>query len=142
EFGLGAATMVDEIQVLWPSGLTATYTSVPGNQRVVYTEDATAVGGTDQPTVSGLRGNYPNPFHPTTARKFDLSAAGAVDLRFFDLGGRLVRKLRSGEQMAAGAHAVVWNGRDDQGQSLASGLYFCRLEAAGMSETRKMTLLK
>ncbi|MCP4545610.1 MAG: hypothetical protein GY835_03960, partial [bacterium] len=77
-----------------------------------------------------------------TAIKFDLSAAGAVDLRIFDLGGRLVRTLRSGEQMAAGAHAVVWNGRDDQGQSLASGLYFCRLEAAGMSETRKMALLK
>lgn len=84
----------------------------------------------------------PNPFNPSTSIRFDLSEAGRVDLRIYDVAGRLLATLQRSDRMEAGAHRVVWDGRDGEGAPVASGVYLYRLDAGPFAETRRMTLLK
>jgi len=74
--------------------------------------------------------NSPNPFNPQTQISYRLANAGQVELQVFDIAGRLVRTLVTGRQ-PAGIHSLSWAGKDDQGQRLASGVYFYRLRAEG-----------
>ncbi|MBN2172335.1 MAG: T9SS type A sorting domain-containing protein [Candidatus Krumholzibacteriota bacterium] len=85
--------------------------------------------------------NVPNPFNPATIIDFELPRAGAARLRIFDVAGRLVRTLASGE-LPAGRHRVRWDGRDGAGKYVASGIYFFRLEAGGHDVTRRMVLVR
>jgi flagellar hook assembly protein FlgD len=64
-----------------------------------------------------------------------------VTIRIYDVSGRVVRTLVDGV-VEAGRHAAVWNGRNDAGESVGSGVYFCTMEAPDFHESRKMTLLK
>jgi hypothetical protein len=93
------------------------------------------------PAASVLHQNVPNPVNPTTTIAFDLAQPGPVQLRVFDVAGRLVRTLVTGRR-AAGPHAVTWNGLDDRGARVASGLYFYALHAGGEVVTRRMVLLE
>ncbi len=88
-----------------------------------------------------LLGNEPNPFNPKTTIRFDLPQAQVARVAVYALDGRLVRTLLS-ESLAAGSHAVEWNGTDQRGCAVASGTYFCRIEAGSSSATRKMLLAK
>ncbi len=88
-----------------------------------------------------LQQNYPNPFNPSTTIAFETPANGHVRLDVFDVRGQLVRHLVD-ESMPAGAHSIVWDGRASDGNVARSGVYFCRLEANGRSEARKMVILK
>lgn len=88
-----------------------------------------------------LHGASPNPFNPGTTIAFDLTRDGLVALEVFDVRGRPVRRLLAAE-LTAGRHEVEWNGRDDDGNGVASGTYFARLTGAGEVSTRKMLLLK
>jgi flagellar hook assembly protein FlgD len=94
-----------------------------------------------------LKQNYPNPFNPSTTISFALPEAGRVTLRIYSLTGQLVRELVQGE-MASGRHSVSWNGHNDLGAQVASGLYFYRLEVrprnekAAFTQTRRMMLVK
>jgi subtilisin family serine protease len=102
--------------------------------------------GFDDPTVSLPTGyrldqNYPNPFNPTTTVAFELPTAADVSLQVFNLLGQKVRTLHSG-QLPAGEHQVVWEARNDAGESVASGVYFYRLTAGNHSQSRKMVLLR
>jgi flagellar hook assembly protein FlgD len=72
---------------------------------------------------------------------FGLSAPGHVSLRIYDVAGRLVRMLAEGNRPAAN-YAEVWDGKDATGRTVASGIYFCRLDAGSFSQTRKMILLR
>ncbi len=85
--------------------------------------------------------NYPNPFNPNTTIRFTLAQSGPVQLRIYDALGRHVRTLAEGPH-AAGAHGVVWDGRDANGRALASGVYVYRLRAGTQEATRRMLLLK
>jgi hypothetical protein len=85
--------------------------------------------------------NVPNPFNPTTEISFNLERAGMVSLRVYDTSGRLARNLVEGVRLA-GEQEVVWDGTDDRGDSLPSGMYFYTLQAGGKTITRKMVLLK
>ena len=86
--------------------------------------------------------NRPNPFNPRTEIRFELARAGAPNVAVFDLRGHKVRELLADQPLTAGAHALVWDGRDDAGRDVASGLYVCRVEADGLRLERKMTLLR
>ena len=85
--------------------------------------------------------NYSNPFNPTTRITFGLKEPAAVSLRIYDAAGRLVRVLVAGS-LPGGTYAELWNGKDSGGASVASGLYFYRLDAGSFTQTRKMILLR
>jgi hypothetical protein len=93
------------------------------------------------PPAFNLAQNRPNPFNPATRIEFDLPRPGRARLVVYDLGGRLVRELVN-EEMIAGKHAAGWSGEDTQGRPVASGIYWYRLEAAGLSLGRRMVLLR
>ncbi len=88
-----------------------------------------------------LLSNHPNPFNPLTHIAFELPRTGDITLSVYDAAGRFVRALLSGE-LGPGKHSVEWDGRDDAGRRLASGVYLYRLTSAEGSEARKMVLLK
>lgn len=83
----------------------------------------------------------PNPFRGETVIRFTLGAGGEARLRIFDLAGRRVREIahRAGQ---AGYQALEWDGRDDAGKPLASGVYFYQLAAGGQEVTRRLVLLR
>ena len=90
---------------------------------------------------AALYPNFPNPFNPQTTIRYSLAFAGEVTLEIFNLKGQRVRSYTPGAQ-AAGNHAFVWNGTDDQGLGVASGIYFYRLSSPKFSQSRKMILMK
>lgn len=83
----------------------------------------------------------PNPFNPQTMLRFDLPASGPVHLRIFDLRGRQVATLID-EEVPAGRHEVIWNGRDASGRGVPSGVYLSRLEAGGRVVHGRMSLVR
>jgi len=83
----------------------------------------------------------PNPFNPQTTIQYSLASQGRVELKIYDVAGRLVEVLAN-ETQIAGQHSVVWRGTDRHGSPVASGVYFVRLSAAGQVFTRKAILLK
>ena len=105
-------------------------------------DNVTGAGTPGVPDEFALGQNVPNPFNPTTTIHYDVPAgAGAVSLRVYDVSGRLVRTLVDGHE-APGSKSVLWNGTNDRGQTVASGIYFYRMTAPGFSTTRKMVLLQ
>ncbi len=93
------------------------------------------------PTRFALYANYPNPFNPSTIISFDLPEALATDVTIWNLLGQQVRTLYHGD-LAAGRHQISFDGRDDAGQLMPTGLYFYRVNAERFSNTHKMMLLK
>ncbi len=88
-----------------------------------------------------LEQNFPNPFNPTTKIRFTIPENNAVKLTIYDVKGRRIRTLVNGP-LQANHYEVQWNSKNDQGQSVASGVYFYKLEAGAYTKTRKMVLLK
>jgi hypothetical protein len=84
----------------------------------------------------------PNPFNPRTEISFHLSSPGQVSLEIHDLAGRLVRTLVDHQDLQAGRHQAVWNGRTGDGRKAASGVYLCRLHAGDVVQTQRMTLVQ
>ena len=93
------------------------------------------------PTAFELDQNFPNPFNSGTVIRFALPEARSVELAVFNLSGQKVARLIQGVR-EAGQYTVRWDGRDDSGQSLASGVYLYRLQAGDQVETRKLLLLR
>jgi hypothetical protein len=93
------------------------------------------------PTEFSLSQNFPNPFNPVTSIRYSMPHAGAVELAVFNITGQRVRTLISG-QAAAGSYVVIWDGRDDNGNVVASGVYLYRLSARDFTTSRKMIMLK
>lgn len=89
-----------------------------------------------------LEQNYPNPFNPQTRLQFAIPKAGAVDLSIYDVHGQLIRNLVPHEDYAPGKYAVQWDGTDNAGKKVASGVYFCRLQAGQFGATKKMAFVK
>ncbi len=111
----------------------------------VTVTSASPVDQTPRTAALNLQANVPNPFNPSTRITFDLADTGQgstrVSLRVFDLQGRLVKVLLE-ESMATDRHTAVWDGRNDQGAAVPSGVYVYRLSAAGKTLARTMTLAK
>ncbi len=104
---------------------------------------ATSVAATEPalPDRIELAPNFPNPFNLETRLKYFLEQGGQVELVVFNAVGREVRRVFSGTQ-APGWHEVIWDGKDANGQVVATGVYFSRLQAAGRMVSRKMLALK
>ena len=94
------------------------------------------------PARTTLHPNVPNPFNPTTTIRFDLARAGHVRLHVYDVAGRLVRRLIDTALPAQRDHVAAWDGLDEAGARVSSGVYLYRLMATDVDETRKMLLLK
>jgi len=88
------------------------------------------------PTIYSLNQNYPNPFNPSTTISFNLPSISFVSLKVFDINGREVATIAS-EEMSAGSYSRQWNA-----SSLASGVYFYRLQTGAFTETKKLLFLK
>jgi len=91
--------------------------------------------------LSGLKAS-PNPLNPMTTISFDLGSRSRVDLRVYDISGKLVRTLVGGEFMDRGERSVQWNGMDDRGSKVASGIYIYRLQAGGDELSKSVTLIR
>ncbi|MBT7864599.1 MAG: T9SS type A sorting domain-containing protein, partial [Gemmatimonadetes bacterium] len=94
------------------------------------------------PQAYRLGANYPNPFNPSTSIEYALPADGPVRLVLFDVLGQQIRVLVDERSQRAGYHTMHWNGRDQDGRSVASGIYFYVLKADVFRQVRKMVLIK
>lgn len=101
----------------------------------------TSVGDGGVPTRTALYQNYPNPFNPTTIIPFDLRESTPVTLRIYNVSGALVRTLVDG-QLSAKSYRMEWNGRNDNGITVTSGVYFYKLVAGNFQDVRKLILMK
>jgi hypothetical protein len=93
------------------------------------------------PVKLSLNQNYPNPFNQATRIEFNIVKSGYVNLNIYNLLGKKTRTLVS-EHLSSGFKSVFWDGKDNSGNFVASGIYFYRLKAGDFSETKKLLLLK
>jgi len=103
---------------------------------------AVSAVGEMAPARYSLEQNVPNPFNPMTTIYFELPEPATVRLQVFDISGRLVRNLLNGASLGAGRQDVVWNGKDDNGQQVAAGVYFYHLSSGSFNQTKRMVLVK
>jgi hypothetical protein len=93
------------------------------------------------PKVFALSQNYPNPFNPSTRFTVDVPRGAVVDVTVYDILGRKITTLMSGQQ-GAGSHQMEWDGRDGLGMSVPTGIYFVRMQSDNFSAVRKIMLMK
>ncbi len=117
---------------------------VQGGQLVLVSSLPAAPPAVEEPVVMDavvLAQNEPNPFNPSTTIRFRLPRATQVELRVYNVRGELVRTLATGA-FPAGEHAVEWDGQNDRGGNVSSGVYYYRLVSDGTTDMKRMTLLK
>ncbi len=95
----------------------------------------------EYPKIFALYSNYPNPFNPATTIEFSLTEARFVTLVVYDITSQKVMELVSGEKIS-GHHSVIWNGTDEFGHNVSSGIYFYRLQTGDFTKTKAMTLVR
>ena len=108
---------------------------------VQFTYDETGVGNEDIPAVNAWRGNFPNPFNPSTTLRFDLAEPQNVRIDIFNSRGQKVCTLLN-EAYSAGHHTATWNGTNENGQTMPSGIYMGRIVTPSFSSTFKMIMMK
>ena len=151
-FGLGDATVIDSLTVTWPSGITDVYTNVGVDAFYTAAEGRELRTGTTIPVRVKeelplparfvLHQNYPNPFNPTTTIRYDLSKIADVRLTIYNVLGQQVVRLLDQKSQAPGLYTAIWNGLDESGHRVASGVYIYRLEIGNDGQSRRMMLVK
>jgi len=120
------------------------------NEDVIITENQTTISNFTLPvfnedeiqiTQTALIGNYPNPFNPETTISYDVKGSQLVRIEIYNTKGQLIRTLVD-EIKANGHHTTVWNGKDNHGSAVASGVYYYRMRAGAYKANRLMMLLK
>ena len=115
------------------------YESIPSNEVTVYVVSANQ---NSIPTITKLEGNYPNPFNPETTISFSVAQMSSfVTLEIYNIKGQKVKQIVS-DQLSAGQHSVIWNGKDSNEKPVASGIYFYRMRTDSYDKTKRMLLLK
>jgi len=112
---------------------------LPGSTATAVDDDT--IPGVARPQTFALRTPTPNPFNPRTTIAFELPRTAQVSIDLYDARGRLVRTLVDGER-AAGDHRVIWDGTDDQGHGVSSGVYYVRMLGGGKRFVQKAVLLR
>ncbi|MBD3288586.1 T9SS type A sorting domain-containing protein [candidate division KSB1 bacterium] len=145
-FGIGYETTIDSVVIRWPLGYKQTLTDVAINQyNNIKEPDLSGVKSEESqnghPSGFGLAQNYPNPFNPTTTINFTLSKTSHVKLTIYDLIGKEIRTLVRDEK-EAGNYTINWDGRNNMGNIVASGIYIYQLEADNFTQSKKMTFIK
>jgi len=107
----------------------------------IYAVFKSACGDETTPPVLSLSQNYPNPFNPHTSINFSLPIDSHISIKIYDMMGQLVKVLVN-KKMKAGLHETSWDGRNEKGKFVASGVYFCRLEAGRYRDVKKMVLIR
>jgi subtilisin family serine protease len=125
-----------ESGLLWPNFGRDIWRSHSGTDIVTSTDEPVSI-----PHSFGLSQNYPNPFNAKTTIEFSLGVTGEVDLSVYDLLGRKITILESGK-LNAGHYSLVWDGTNGSGKTVASGVYFYRIESPEGTRTMRMLLLK
>ena len=123
------------------AGVAAVYDEVSSD---LVTIDFTYTGtgaGNNLVSVTELIGNYPNPFNPETTISYQLPENCKVELTVYNLKGQKVKTLVN-ETLESGNHTVIWKGKDDNGKSVSSGIYFYKMKIENHVETKKMILMK
>ncbi|MBX7151510.1 S8 family serine peptidase [bacterium] len=146
-FGLGDATTVDSLVIDWPNTnhTRTVYTNLAVDKFYTAKENGQILSKSPRtkiPEVFSLEQNYPNPFNPTTSIHYELSQKAKVTLKIYNVFGQEVKTLIAGKDHVAGRYDVEWNGRNDQGNQVASGIYFYRLQAGSLNKVMKMTFIK
>ncbi len=114
---------------------------------IFFVDDVTITGpvsnedGVAPVYTTELKGNYPNPFNPETNISFSLKQAAPVSIEIYNVKGQMVRKLVN-DVREAGTHTVVWNGSDNNGRAVSSGVYYFKMNTGKYSSTKKMILMK
>jgi hypothetical protein len=108
----------------------------------LHNPKTTAVGAGRAPFRYSLSQNHPNPFNPTTTIDYSIARAGHVSLKVYNVAGQLVRTLVDEVQSPESVEPVIWDGRNNAGHAVSSGVYFYRLTTKGFTKTRKMVVLK
>lgn len=130
-----------------PDGRSLFYTRKNGWKNWVYNDwmvrasYTVSKAGQNLPLRFSLGQNFPNPFNPSTEIRFRLEQPSEIELSVYNILGQEIKTLALGN-FPGGEHTVVWNGRDERGGSLSSGVYFYRLRAENRVLTRKMVLIK
>ncbi|MCF7793027.1 MAG: carboxypeptidase regulatory-like domain-containing protein, partial [Candidatus Cloacimonetes bacterium] len=114
------------------------YLSDPSNEVVVELTDAMNI---IIPERTALLGNHPNPFNPETEISLALKENSFVTLEIYNIKGQKIRTLLN-DEMPAGIHSLIWKGEDDAGKQAASGVYFYKMKAGNILQTKKMILMK
>ena len=130
-----AGNLSGELAVYWPNP----YWHSERFMLLNFDQQVTPVG-----TLPGVMSNLqaaPNPFNPSTVLRFAVPVGGDMDLAVFDLKGRRVRQLHQGA-LPAGSHDFTWDGRNEGGRPLSSGVYFARLMGEATDQVVKITMLK
>lgn len=141
ELGAANLTMVDPVSGDL-TGIAAAAVEVASIGTLLLDAAVTDVGqGLPGPGPSPRLRGVPNPFNPSTTIRFELSRTGQVELRIFDVSGRLVRDLGAGWR-ETGPQRVRWDGRDDHGEAVATGVYLARLRLDGRTFSTKLVVLK
>src|SRR5271169_127603 len=113
-------------------------------QKLTFSGTITGVGNERLSTVIktfALLQNYPNPFNPTTTIEYQLPKTGDVEIKIFNINGQLVKTLESSHQVI-GVHSVVWDGRNNRGQTVASGSYIYQIAFENSLIAKKMLFIK
>ena len=116
-------------------------TATAGEAMATSCQTVVVVQGDGPPGTVGKTQNYPNPFNPSTNIYFELPTTTHVNLSVFNLLGQQVTTLKD-EVMSAGPHVVEWGGTDEAGNRVSTGVYFYRIQAGDIAQTKKMLMVK
>jgi photosystem II stability/assembly factor-like uncharacterized protein len=136
----------DDATCEFPSGGPNRFMVIPHADAVYYAwyndEEAPSSINDLVPMSFALHQNFPNPFNPTTTIRFDLPEFSPVNISVFNIKGEKVAELLNSNLMPAGYHSVIWNGTDNQGASVSSGIYFYNITTSKNHATHRMIYLK
>ena len=130
-----------DLIMLYHYTIVVEYINPSGESEPVSTDVTNSFDDPIVPLNTALMGNYPNPFNPETTIMFSLATDSRVKIDVYDIRGRLVRSLVNNDYNA-GVHSVIFNGLDNNGQNIGSGVYFYRMNADESSSIRRMILMK